>query len=222
MPVTAGFMGTILTLEYVISSDDNGPRSTSRLIRTLHHQPRQFFVSTVGHGTISLGIETPSELLSIHDDREARKPHTGDAGWQSRMTMILQGAAASRLIVRSLASSSNATATREMLTISYQTTLMYFVPITRALPIFGQVAAECWLWTLDTSPGFVSQRIITGPVIPLHMNAGSVLGWGILLSMSKRRGWVPGRVDDWETQARGWIIWISLAVLMADYFVKLS
>lgn len=99
---------------------------------------------------------------------------------------------------------------------------MYFVPLTRALPIFGQIAAERGLWTLDISPGFVGQGIITGPVIPLHMLAGSVVGWGIMSPISQRRGWAPGKVDDWENGVRGWIIWISLLVLMADSFVKLS
>jgi hypothetical protein len=39
--------------------------------------------------------------------------------------------------------------------------------------------------------------------------------------ISQGRGWALGRVDDWDNGARGRIIWISLAVLMADSFVKI-
>lgn len=99
---------------------------------------------------------------------------------------------------------------------------MYFVPIFRKLPIFGHQAASQWLWTADLSPGFFGQGIITGPAIPLHMLIGAVVGWGILSPFAKHRGWAPGEVDDWATGSRGWIIWVSLAALLADASIKLS
>jgi uncharacterized oligopeptide transporter (OPT) family protein len=99
---------------------------------------------------------------------------------------------------------------------------MYFVPISRKLPIFGRQAASHWLWTVDLSPGFFGQGIITGPAIPLHMLIGAIVGWGFLSPFAKHQGWAPGEVDDWETGSRGWIIWVSLAALLADASVKLS
>jgi hypothetical protein len=99
---------------------------------------------------------------------------------------------------------------------------MHFIPIFHRLPIFGSQAASEWLWTVDLSPGFFGQGIITGPVIPLHMLIGAVVGWGILSPYAKHRGWAPGEVDDWATGSRGWIIWASLAALLADASVKLT
>jgi OPT oligopeptide transporter protein len=99
---------------------------------------------------------------------------------------------------------------------------MYFIPVARALPLFGQRAARRWLWTLDCSPGFFGGGIITGPVIPLHMLAGAVAGWAVLSPLAHERGWAPGKVNDWESGSRGWIIWISLAALLADALVKLA
>jgi uncharacterized oligopeptide transporter (OPT) family protein len=99
---------------------------------------------------------------------------------------------------------------------------MYFVPIFHALPIFGLQVANKWFWTLDISPGFFGQGMITGPTIPLHMLIGAIVGWGILSPYAKHRGWAPGKVDDWETGSRGWIIWVSLAALLADASVKLA
>lgn len=90
------------------------------------------------------------------------------------------------------------------------------------MPIFGYHAASKWFWAVDLSPGFFGQGIITGPIIPLHMLLGAIVGWGILSPYAERRGWAPGAVDDWATGSRGWIIWISLAALLADASVKLA
>ena len=54
------------------------------------------------------------------------------------------------------------------------------------------------------------------------MLAGAVAGWAVLSPLAHERGWAPGEVDDWELGSRGWIIWISLAALLADALVKLA
>lgn len=54
------------------------------------------------------------------------------------------------------------------------------------------------------------------------MLVGSIVGWGILSPYAKYKGWVPGDFDDWDTGSWGWIIWISLASLLADASVKLA
>lgn len=102
-----------------------------------------------------------------------------------------------------------------------KTIIMYFVPLLRRIPIFGPSAAKNWLWTLSLSPGFIGQGIITGPAIPLHMFAGSIVGWGILSPIAKNAGWAPGDVDNWDSGSRAWILWISLATLMTDCLVHL-
>lgn len=53
------------------------------------------------------------------------------------------------------------------------------------------------------------------------MLTGAIVGWAILSPYAKHRGWAPGEVDNWENGSRGWIIWVSLAVLLADASVKL-
>lgn len=98
---------------------------------------------------------------------------------------------------------------------------MYFVPITKDLPLFGRQAARKWLWTFSLSPGFFGSGIIMGPEIGLHMLTGAIVGWGILSPYAKANGWAPGDVGDWETGSRGWLVWIGLACLMADTLVKM-
>lgn len=98
----------------------------------------------------------------------------------------------------------------------------YFFPILRNLPVFGSVAAHSWLWTFNPSFAYIGQGIIMGTETTLHMLLGAVVGWGILSPIAKSRGWAPGDVDDWEHGSKGWIIWISLAIMLADAIVSLA
>lgn len=47
------------------------------------------------------------------------------------------------------------------------------------------------------------------------------MGWGVLSPLSKRLGWAPGPIGDMSTGARGWILWVSLAIMCADSIVSL-
>ncbi|KAI1825067.1 OPT oligopeptide transporter protein-domain-containing protein [Xylaria intraflava] len=98
----------------------------------------------------------------------------------------------------------------------------FFFPVLRNLPIFGTVAAETWLWTLNPSFAYVGQGIIMGPATTIHMLLGAVVGWGILSPLAKNRGWAPGPINDWETGSKGWIVWVSLAIMLADAVISLG
>ncbi|KXH53467.1 OPT oligopeptide transporter [Colletotrichum salicis] len=98
----------------------------------------------------------------------------------------------------------------------------YFLPALRSIPIFGTNAAGIWLWTLNPSPAYIGQGIIMGPETTLHMLLGAAIGWGVLSPLAKYRGWAPGSIDDWETGSKGWIVWVSLSIMLADAVVSLS
>jgi len=48
----------------------------------------------------------------------------------------------------------------------------------------------------------------------LSMNLGMIIGWGILSPLAKNSGWAPGKVSDSTDGARGWILWIALAIMV--------
>ena len=98
----------------------------------------------------------------------------------------------------------------------------YFFPILRNLPIFGTVAAETWLWTLNPSFAYIGQGIIMGPATTIHMLLGAVIGWGVLSPLAKNRGWASGPINDWESGSKGWIVWTSLAIMLADAVISLG
>ena len=103
-----------------------------------------------------------------------------------------------------------------------QTLVSYFVPQMREVPIFGTYLAREWAWTFNPSPAYIAQGIIMGPATTMYMLLGAVLGWGFLSPMAKNNGWAPGRVQDWETGSKGWIVWTSLAIMLADSLVNLG
>lgn len=103
-----------------------------------------------------------------------------------------------------------------------QTLFSYFVPQVRDIPILGLYLAKNWLWTLNPSPAYVGQGIIMGPSTCMHMLFGAFLGWGVLSPLAKARGWAPGPVDSWEDGSKAWIVWISLAIMLADSLVSLG
>lgn len=50
---------------------------------------------------------------------------------------------------------------------------------------------------------------------------GMLVGWGILSPVAKHAGWAPGPVGDMTTGSRGWILWVSLAIMCTDSLVSL-
>jgi OPT family oligopeptide transporter len=54
------------------------------------------------------------------------------------------------------------------------------------------------------------------------MLLGAILGWAILSPLSKHQRWAPGPVEDWNSGSKGWIVWISLAIMLADAIVSLT
>lgn len=54
-----------------------------------------------------------------------------------------------------------------------------------------------------------------------HMLLGAVVGWAMLSPLSKSYGWAPGPVDDWQKGSRGWIVWVSLSIMLADSILSL-
>lgn len=61
-----------------------------------------------------------------------------------------------------------------------------------------------------------------GPATTFHMLLGAIVGWGILSPLAKSKGWAAGPISDWTTGSKGWIVWVSLAIMLADSVVNLG
>ncbi|CAO2655893.1 Nn.00g046960.m01.CDS01 [Neocucurbitaria sp. VM-36] len=133
-------------------------------------------------------------------DQETEQELGDDGDWKSKIRLLLISFAGSALY----------------------TVVSYFIPQLHDIPILGLPLAKTWLWTLNPSPAYVGQGIIMGPATTLHMLIGAIVGWGILSPLAKHKGWAPGPVSDWTNGSKGWIVWISLAIMLADSLVSLG
>ncbi|KDQ15904.1 hypothetical protein BOTBODRAFT_31353 [Botryobasidium botryosum FD-172 SS1] len=97
----------------------------------------------------------------------------------------------------------------------------YFFPVIFAIPLLGDYLASKWLWTFSPSLSYVGQGIIMGFPTTVSMNLGMLVGWGVLSPLSKKAGWAPGDVGSMTDGARGWILWVALAVMCAESVVSL-
>ncbi|CAG7976475.1 unnamed protein product [Penicillium salamii] len=147
-------------------------------------------------GSSASSEENTGLLKDVDSEDQASK----EQDWRSKMRLLIGAFAVSGLY----------------------TLFSYFVPLVRDIPLFGMSMAHNWLWTLNPSPAYIGQGIIMGPSTCMHMLFGAVLGWGILSPLAKSRGWAPGPVDSWEDGSKAWIVWISLAIMLADSLVSLG
>lgn len=95
----------------------------------------------------------------------------------------------------------------------------YFFPVLKNIPIFtyfGLPVFTEFMWVITPSFSYVGQGMIMGQRTCISMFLGAVIGWGILAPMAKYFYWAPGRVGSYTDGATGWILWLSLAIMLAE------
>ncbi|KAH7397748.1 oligopeptide transporter-like protein [Cadophora sp. MPI-SDFR-AT-0126] len=243
MPLGCGFVGVMPALNYLLKKDEQGPIFLSLWNLILWALGLAFFgvvfaVPLRRQVIIREKLKFPSGtatalMIEVLHGKEA----TVD-GPISRTTSRDPSSLAAASVARSdhgfgdveevdKGQMSSWKARVKLLTISFAisgiyTLGTYFFPILRNLPIFGFALAENWLWTLNPSLAYVGQGIIMGPATTTHMLIGAIVGWGVLSPLAKNQGWAPGPVDDWEIGSKGWIVWVSLAIMLADSIISLG
>ncbi|KAH0562363.1 hypothetical protein GP486_002943 [Trichoglossum hirsutum] len=242
MPLACGFVGVMPALEYLLTSDENGPLGLGikqlmiwslgvcffgvvfavPLRREVIIRERLKFPSGTATA-LMIGVLHGDSKAVANKERENRDQLTSlmpDGGLASRDSVgdvSPQTEETSRVGSLSPDARSSWKAKVKLLTLT-----SYFIPALRDLPVFGLPLARTWLWTLNPSPAYVGQGIIMGPTTTLHMLLGAVVGWGVLSPLAKSKGWAPGPVSNWEHGSKGWIVWVSLAIMLADSLISLS
>ncbi|KAG7880020.1 hypothetical protein KL905_001513 [Ogataea polymorpha] len=103
---------------------------------------------------------------------------------------------------------------------SIYTVVGYFVPQIKRIPILGKTISESYLINFQASPSYIGQGMIMGFTTTAYMMVGMVFGWCILSPLAQYMGWAPGPVDDWKEGAEGWIMWISLSIMISDSIIS--
>jgi len=252
MPLGCGFVGVMPALNYMLKPEEQGPLFLSlwKLIlwslglcyfgvvfavplrrQVIIREKLKFPSGTATALMIGVlhGKEGPPSAKSIGGMQELNsdEPSTPSSNQSSlpQAQADLQQQALEDLEAAQQSSSWKAKV--QLLVISFAvsgvyTSSSYFFPILRNLPVFGMGLAENWLWTLNPSLAYVGQGIIMGPATTLHMLLGAIVGWGILSPLAKSKGWAPGPVSSWESGSKGWIVWVSLAIMLADSVISLG
>jgi len=106
------------------------------------------------------------------------------------------------------------------------TILTAFVPVVGALPLLhwmGAPPAATQLgWYISPSLSYVGQGMIMGLRPALSMGAGAIIAWGVLGPMAMRLGWAPGPVSSWDDGAKGWVVWVSLGIMLGESIITLG
>ncbi|KAL9559690.1 hypothetical protein MBANPS3_000313 [Mucor bainieri] len=109
---------------------------------------------------------------------------------------------------------------------SIYTLASYFFPVVSALPVFNWMTLnfidfKSWEWYFTPSLSYIGQGIIMGLPTTLSMLLGCIVGWGILSPIAHYAEWAPGPISDWKSGSKGWILWISLGVMISESIVSL-
>ncbi|KAG2035225.1 OPT oligopeptide transporter protein-domain-containing protein [Suillus americanus] len=180
--------------------------ATAQLISVLHRMPPPDTTLRHRSGYRAVDTEDSTHPTAITDEHENHQEAAAEHDFDEREAVQREGW--EDLLMSFLASGA-------------MTLAAYFFPIVFAIPLFGKYLAREWLWSFTPSLSYVGQGIIMGFPTTLSMNLGMLVGWGILSPLSKHSGWAPGPVGDMSTGARGWILWISLAIMCADSLISL-
>lgn len=176
--------------------------ATAQLISVLHRIPPPDTVVRQRHGYRELETEEPQSIPAA----ELVAEHVGAVDVEEPEVVVQEGWGA---LIWSFGAS------------GAMTLAAYFFPVVFSIPLFGNYLASEWLWTFTPSLSYIGQGIIMGFPTTLSMNLGMLIGWAILSPVAKHAGWAPGPVGDMTTGARGWILWVSLAIMCSDSLVSL-
>lgn len=100
----------------------------------------------------------------------------------------------------------------------------FFVPVLYALPVFDLLSPPGdsltrWGWWFTPSFSYIGQGMIMGLPTSVHMVLGALVGWGILSPLAHHFHWTQGEPLDPEDGGRGWILWVSVAVMCAESII---
>lgn len=105
------------------------------------------------------------------------------------------------------------------------TLLSYYLPVLYAIPLFDFIPphnlASMWGFWFTPSLNYIGQGIIMGLPTTVSMTAGAIVGWAVLSPMAYYNGWAKGHPLDSEDGSKGWILWISLAIMCSESIVGL-
>ncbi|KAF8935797.1 hypothetical protein BGZ52_003842 [Haplosporangium bisporale] len=217
--------------------------ATAQMIGVLHNVPlvtrgSVVKVSSVNTVSSSTGIRKrhvgrDDEETNVTEEKQQDNLHKIEYDSDSDGRVEIKGENGERFTLdKNFVSEDNWTTNMTALGVAFTlsglyTILSYFFPVVAAIPIFDWLTGMTvtvggtWQWFLTPSLSYVGQGIIMGFPTTASMLLGCIVGWGILSPIVTNKGWVTGPVSSSSSGARGWILWVSLGVMIAEAVVSL-
>ncbi|MBI4705769.1 MAG: OPT/YSL family transporter [Deltaproteobacteria bacterium] len=100
----------------------------------------------------------------------------------------------------------------------------YFVRPLEEPPIaaLGLAVLAKWAFFPTLSPVMVGVGLLIGPRVGASLLAGAVVAWGALGPVASRLGWAPGPVMSMTSGPRGWLLWVGVAIMLAEGMTTLA
>ena len=95
----------------------------------------------------------------------------------------------------------------------------FFIPVLNGVPAFSAVGlptVTAWSWVFTLSLSYLGQGMIMGLNTCVSMFAGSIIAWGIIGPYAATQGWVVNPLSSSPTGGRGFLLWISLSILVSE------
>lgn len=236
-PLCYGFVGIIPAIEKFMTSDESG------LGRRIIFSTKELIVWSMGLGLFGVFFAIPlrkqvivkeklpfpsgsatATLISVLHGTEIyesdMEEEEEDITKNTNGSPLQQQTSTTQLIESTDYSSNMRSLTYTFLVSSAYTLISFFFPILKKVPIFGTSASKDYMWDFQPSPAYIGQGIIMGLPTVSYMLFGAIFGWGILAPLSKYMKWAPGPIDDWVSGGQGWILWVSLSIMVADSLVS--
>ena len=200
--------------------------ATAEIIRQLHGLPPPASTSSVCHNHNHNHNHNNNKLDQIHE----KSSSSSCMGSKDEMTPLIASTTSSSSVLPIQQQQPIPPAWR-LLFCSFAISAAYTIigenciPIIRNVPLgtyLGYPVLTAWSWTVQPSPSYFGQGLIMGPKTAVSMFLGTLVGWGLLAPMAHAKGWTTGPIKDVGTGPTGWLLWISLAIMLADSVVSLS
>lgn len=202
--------------------------ATAEIIRQLHGLPPPASPSSVGHNHNH--SHNNNKLGQIHE-KSSSSSSSSCMGSKDEMTPLIASTTSSSSVLPIHQQPQPIPPAWRLLFCSFAISAAYtiigenFIPIIRNVPLgtyLGYPVLTAWSWTVQPSPSYFGQGLIMGPKTAVSMFLGTLVGWGLLAPMAHAKGWTTGPIKDVGTGPTGWLLWISLAIMLADSVVSLS
>ncbi|GAN03520.1 OPT8 oligopeptide transporter [Mucor ambiguus] len=218
MPLAAGFVGIVPALSQLTTTDlPTGPLVLPAWKLILWSQGLAFigvfFAIPLRKQTIikeklkfPSGTATAQMIRVLHNQKQNDSAQDGDRlqlqtfGQDAQEDAFIDDDERNRLWSLKLKALLSAFSVSSIYTLA-----SYFFPLISALPVFNWITLnyidfKSWEWYFTPSLSYVGQGIIMA---------------------THYAEWAPGPINDWRSGSKGWILWISLGVMISESIVSL-